>query len=255
MKLKDFLNDAFHNYGPRKGSLENQKDIEDFIYNYSRCLDMLYYYLDIGHRSGIENYNFVSLYRVQHIWITFLLGLGIAQKYNLLDKVNVMNNMPDQYLWMLTSIVHDYGYLKIGITKYPNLLDIDRYKLLDDNCSIAQLKPTDNYSVTYPQFLTYNYATIKGYYRYAKDRIFNNEINGLFSKDRETVDHGIFGACQCYNEYCDFYIAHTYPRYCISNKDDIDTVRQMGYNEFKINNSEAILRLAKSEPLLYKRHV
>lgn len=60
------------------------------------------------------------------------MGLGIAKHYTLLDNVNVINDMPDDYLWMLTSILYDYGYLKKEVSEWPDLVDVDNYNLLED---------------------------------------------------------------------------------------------------------------------------
>lgn len=146
MKLSQFLNDAFHRYNQSRGRLRECKDIDDFLYNKYRCLELLLHYLDLGNPpSGQWLHN--NLYRCQHIFVTFLLGLGIDNKYNLLKDVNVINDMPDEYLWMLTSVVHDYGYLKKKLTEMPQLIDVDEpYKLLSDNSSCMQLSSTIDYS-------------------------------------------------------------------------------------------------------------
>lgn len=252
MKLTDFLNDAFQSYEKRRGGLRNCDNIDDFLYREDECLRLMYHYLDIGSITKLRDINFVNLYRVQHIWITFLMGLGIAKHYSLLDNVNVINGMPDDYLWMLTSILHDYGYLKKEVSEWPDLVDVDNYNLLEDRSVVKQLQITDSYSVNYPQFLTYPYSTIKAYYDYSKERIKSNIGEGKYSKDGETVDHGIYGACKAYSEYCDFYKTYEYPRYCFSSDDDANEIRNMGYERWRINTSPEVLRLAKTEPLLYK---
>lgn len=128
MKLSQFLNDAFHQYGQNRGSLREWKDIDDFLYNEDRCLKLRLHYLDLGY-SPSDQWLRNNLYRCQHIFVTFLLGLGIDQKYNLLKGINVINGMPDEYLWMLTSVVHDYGYLRKGVTEMPELADVDEQYL------------------------------------------------------------------------------------------------------------------------------
>lgn len=252
MKLSQFLNDTFHQYGQNRGSLREWKDIDDFLYNEDRCLKLLLHYLDLGY-SPSDQWLRNNLYRCQHIFVTFLLGLGIDQKYNLLKGINVINGMPDEYLWMLTSVVHDYGYLRKGVTEMPELADVDeQYLLLSDKNSYMQLSSTVGYSARYPQFITYSYDTITRYYAYKAKRLENARAAGHYSKDGETVDHGIFGACQCYKEYCDFYIKYEYPHSCISADDDKNEIARLRYGNYRLNHDARILNLARTEPLLYK---
>lgn len=254
MKLSQFLNNAFHQYGQYRGGLCGWKDIDEFLYKPERCFRLLHYFLDLD-KSGqtAQDLNYLSLYRCQHIFVTFLMGLGLIQKYNLLNGVNVINNMPDEYLWMLTSVVHDYGYLKHGLTDMPKLADVDEeYQLLSDGCTYSQLSTTADYSVNYPQFMTYSYDTIRKYYAYKSNRLAEARVSGYYNKDGETVDHGIYGACQCFREYCDFYIKHEYPRSCIAPEDNKDDVVSLGYDHYTINERPEIVKLARTEPVLYK---
>ena len=254
MKLSQFLNNAFHQYGQYRWSLAGWRDIDDFLYNQERCFRLLHYFLDLDRSEQTANdLNYISLYRCQHIFVTFLMGLGLIQKYNLLKGVNVINNMPDEYLWMLTSVVHDYGYLKHGLTEMPKLEDVDKeYQLLSDGCTFSQLSTTADYSVNYPQFMTYSYDTIRKYYAYKSNRLAEARVSGRYNKDGETVDHGIYGACQCYKEYCDFYIKHEYPSSCIAPDDNMDDVLALGYEHYSINERPEIVKLARTEPVLYK---
>lgn len=48
----------------------------------------------------------------------------------------MINGMPDDYLWLLTSILHDYGYLKKEVSEWPDLVDVDNYNLLEDRSII-----------------------------------------------------------------------------------------------------------------------
>lgn len=252
MKISQFLNDAFHQYGQNRGSLREWKDIDDFLYNEDRCLKLLLHYLDLGY-SPSDQWLRNNLYRCQHIFVTFLMGLGLIQKFNLLKGVNTINNMPDEYLWMLTSVVHDYGYLKNGLTEMPELSGVDeKYNLLSDGFTFNQLSSTADYSENYPQFMTYSYDTIKKYYAYKSNRLAEARVSGRYNKDGETVDHGIYGACQCYKEYCDFYIKHEYPRSCIAPEDKREDVAALGYDHYRINERPEIVKLARTEPVLYK---
>lgn len=250
MKLIDLLNIAYLTYGKRT----RYKFVDEFIYKEGNCMDLMYHYLDLGYDIENEKLNFNKFHRSQHIWITFLLGLGIAKHYKLIDGVNVINSMPDEYLWMLTSIVHDYGYLKKGVTKEQDLRYIDKYKLLTDVYTANQLKITQRYSINYPQFLTYSYETIKRYYNYRKDELSGKEICNScpISADIERIDHGIYGACESYKQYCDFYINEEYPRNCISTTKELDELSSLGYKHCFINKNQRIVKLAKTEPLLYK---
>jgi len=99
-------------YSVHKHCYSEWKHIEDFLYNKDKCLRLLYHFLDLG--SDNQHYhelNLVNIYRCQHIFVTFLLGLGINDVIHILKGTNVINKLPDDYLWMLTSIIHDYGYL------------------------------------------------------------------------------------------------------------------------------------------------
>lgn len=254
MNLLDFINNTFHEYRGHRGFFGQWKDIGDFLFDKGRCLELLYNYLDLGNvRQHSHEFNPVSLYRSQHIFVTFLMGLGIEYKYNLLQGINVFNEMPDEHLWMLTSVVHDYGYLKEGISNCPELEDVDsQYSLLRDDCRHKQLQVVENYSKNYPQFMTYSYDMIMRYYEYNKVRMTDERRRGWFNKDNETVDHGIYGACECYKEYCDFYIKYEYPHNCISPDNDKDDVASLGYENCRPNDDPRILKLARTEPLLYK---
>lgn len=249
MQLDSFINEAYHNYGPSKTHPYSWRNIGDFMCDKEKCLRLIYHYLDVNNIYQQQDLNWYNSYRSQHILFTFLLGLGISNRYNLLQGVNTINMMPDEYLWMLTSIVHDYGYLKQGLGELPELCDIDgKYYLLSDDSKAWQLDETNRYSQNYPKYLTYTYDTISNYYNYRRIQLNKHPDN----KDNETVDHGIFGACKCYEEYCDFFIENLYRQYCVSSNDKENDVRICEYNSVRINPNQHIVRLARTEPVLYK---
>lgn len=112
----------------------------------------------------------------------------------------------------------------------PEFADVDeQYLLLSDKSSYMQLSSTVDYSARYPQFITYFYDTIARYYAYKVKRLANARVAERYNKDGETVDHGIFGGCQCYKEYCDFYIKYEYPHSCISADDDKHEIAAQHY--------------------------
>lgn len=248
MILLDLLEVAFQQYRDERHLHGRWDRLNSFFYNKDECLTLLYHILDLGH----DHYSEIlpdNLYRCQHTFVTFLLGWAIAKRYGLLDGINVINTLPDEYLWILTSLVHDYGYIKAGIAHEISLEELDsKYRLLSDACMFKQLDSTKGYSSTYPQFMTYSYDTISNYY------IFRHQALKLYppSKDYEANDHGIYGACKCYEEYCDFYIKEEYPRYCITPSDNADNIKRMGYDLYRSTNRPEIVQLARTEPLLYK---
>ena len=246
MVLLDLLNDAFLQYRSERHLNGYWDSLDSFFYKKHECLRLLYRILDLGydHPDIMPD----NLYRCQHTFVTFLLGWAIAKRYGLLNGTNVINTIPDVHLWVLTSLVHDYGYLKSGIARKIPLEELDsKYHLLSDACTAKQLESTIGYSSQYPQFLTYSYDTISNYF------IFRLSIlDSSLSKDSEAIDHGIWGACKCYEEYCDFYIKHEYPRSCITTYDNPDDIKQMGYERIRYNNNPRIVEIARTEPLLYK---
>ena len=180
MQLDSLINEAYHNYGPSKTRPYGWENIGDFMYDKEKCLWLIYHYLDVNIYQQ-QDLNWLNSYRSQHILITFLLGLGISNRYNLLQGVNTINKMPDEYLWMLTSIVHDYGYLKQGLGELPELCDIDgKYCLLSDDSKAWQLDETNSYSQNYPKYLTYTYDTISNYYNYRRIQL-NDIIYCVFA--------------------------------------------------------------------------
>lgn len=246
MILIEFLNTSFLQYCKYNRNWDKYDKVQDFIYRQEKCLSMIFHVLDLGYNHN--DLMIKNLYRSQHILITFLLGFGISQHFNLLQGVNTINNMPDHYLWMLTSLVHDYGYLNAGLSQKQELNNINgKYNLLSDKSTAKQLSITSDYSYIYPQFLTYPYDIIKYYYNYRKEKL--NKYDNIAG---EAIDHGIYGACKCYEDYCDFYIKHEFPRSCISPTDNKAEIENMGYELVKINNDSNILKLARTEPLLYK---
>ena len=246
MVLSDLLNNAFLQYRNERHLSGRWESFDSFFYKKHECLGLLYHILDLGYdHADIMPDN---LYRCQHTFVTFLLGWAIAKRYSLLDNINEINPLPDEYLWILTSLVHDYGYIKTGLAQKESIEVIDgKYHLLSDSCSCKQLESTIGYSLKYPQYLTYSYETISNYFNYRHSTLKPN-----LSKDHEANDHGIYGACKCYEEYCDFFIKEEYPRSCITMHDNADDIRRLGYDHYVVNNTPGIVELAKTEPLLYK---
>ncbi len=248
MILLDLLEVAFQQYRDERHLHRRWDRLNSFFYNKDECLTLLYHILDLGH----DHYSEIlpdNLYRCQHTFVTFLLGWAMAKRYGLLEGINVINSMPDEYLWVLTSLVHDYGYIKAGIAREISLEALDgKYHLLSDTCSFKQLDSTIDYSSRYPHYLTYSYETISNYYNYRHSTLKSYPP----SKDYEANDHGIYGACKCYEEYCEFYIKNEYPHYCITINDNADDIKRMGYEHYIVNNRPEIVQLARTEPLLYK---
>ena len=246
MVLLDLLNDAFLQYRSERHLKGDWDSLDSFFYKKHECLRLLYRILDLGYdHADIMPDN---LYRCQHTFVTFLLGWAIAKRYGLLNGVNVINTIPDVHLWVLTSLVHDYGYLKSGIARKIPIEELDsKYHLLSDACTAKQLESTIGYSSEYPQFLTYSYDTISNYYIFRL-----STLDSSLSKDFEAIDHGIWGACKCYEEYCDFYIKYVYPRSCITTSDNPDDIKLMGYDSIWYNNNPTIVVIARTEPILYK---
>lgn len=244
--LLDLLDEAFQQYRSERHLQERWDSLDSFFYKEYECLRLLYHILDLGYdHADIMPDN---LYRCQHTFVTFLLGWAIAKRYGLLNDINAINTLPGEYLWILTSLVHDYGYIKTGIAQKESLEVLDsKYHLLSDECTFKQLDSTTGYSLKYPQYLTYSYETISNYFNYRQ-----STLNPYLSKDHEANDHGIYGACKCYEEYCDFYIKKEYPRFCITIHDDADDIKRMGYEYYRVNNRPEIVQLARTEPLLYK---
>lgn len=222
--LFEFIEDAFQSY---RGYHGRYRSVNDFISNNERCLDLIYSLLDIGRDDGkaLTKKNFD---RASHILITFLLGLGIDSRLKLLDGVNVFNTMPDSYLWMLSSVLHDYGYFRRELLKgtaYENLPL--KHDLLTDEYGEEAIRCLNAFSSNHQQFCTFSYGVIRNYYDYRELTLADySEING------ERNDHGIMGACIAFSQYVDFFIKYEYPR--IPGRESTTQ------------------RLIETEPLLYK---
>ena len=221
--LIDFIEEAFHSYGGYHGQY---KSVSEFIGNDEKCLRLIYQLLDLG-RDDISVLHKKNFNRASHIIVTLLLGIGIENKQGVLTGVNSFNPMPDEYLWMLTALLHDYGYFRkeLLVSKSLDQLGL-KYNLLTDEYHDEPLKCLNGYSNNFSQYCTFSYDTINNYYEYRRNHIFINDENG------EINDHGIMGACIAFSQYVQFYLKHEVPRI---NKRD-----------------KRIMLLQETEPLLYK---
>lgn len=183
--LLEFIEEAFQSYRGYHGGYHS---VNDFISNNERCLDLIYRLLDIGRDDGkvLTKRNFD---RASHILITFLLGLGIDSKIRLLDGVNVFNTMPDAYLWMLSSVLHDYGYFRRELLKRTAYESLPlRHNLLADEYKEEAIRCLNAYENRHQQFCTFSCDVIRNYYDYRELTLSNySGVNG------ERNDHGIMG--------------------------------------------------------------
>lgn len=224
--LLEFIDRAYIIF-PKK--YRGLKSVRDFISKDEECLRYIYNLLDLGTEKGSvlnrDNFN-----RASHIIVTFLMGLGITQSIPIINGVNVFNTSSDNYLWMLTSLLHDYGYFRNELLESKSLDEIERdYDLLTDLYDEEAVKCLNNYSVLYSDYCTFSYDTIKHYYEYKRNYTASHTID----ENGERNDHGIIGACLAFSKYVKFFINNTYPEL------------EEGVNGHR-------LPLIKTEPLLYK---
>ena len=221
--MMEFIDIAFHLYGGYHGPYES---VREFIGNDDKCLRLIYHFLDLGRDDTTVLYK-KNFNRASHIIVTFLLGIGIETEQKILEGVNVLNSMPDEYLWMLTALLHDYGYFRKELLVSKSLDDLKlEYNLLTDQYLDKSLSCLNGYTNNYAQYCTYSYKTIKNYYEYRRRHVFKGDENG------EMNDHGIMGACLAFSQYVRFYLKNETTKTLISN--------------------EYVATLQKTEPLLYK---
>lgn len=224
--LLDFIDDAFKSYYWLRTRYES---VQEFIGNNEKCLSLIYHFLDLGH-DDMTVLNKSNFNRASHIVITYLIGLGIEKKTKMIAGANKFNSLPDEYLWMLTSLLHDYGYFRKELLSSKSLDDLKlKYDLLTDDYTEEAIDCLNDYSINNAEYCTFSYETIKNYYEYKR------EYTSLHGSDEnsELNDHGIMGACLAFSQYINFYIKYEYPRIYW---DENDSRR----------------KLQRTEPLLYK---
>lgn len=203
--MLEFLEDAFQ---PLSRRYEQYKSVKGFIGNNEKCLDLIYLFLDLG-RDDKSILNKSNFNRASHIIITFLLGLGIEKRQKIIAGVNIFNSLPDEYLWMFTSLLHDYGYFRNELLVSKPFEDLKlEYDLLTDTYSESEIKCLNNYSIRFPKHCTFSYQTIKNYYAYKREFITTHGID----ENGEANDHGIMGACLAFSQYIQHYVKYEYPR-------------------------------------------
>ena len=135
-----------------------------------------------------------NIYRASHIIITWILGVGLGKKLGVDKEFNFYD------IWLMASIVHDYGYFKKEVRDPSTDLTLFKYKLLTNHYDDSFLKCLNNIETNenYKWFFYYSYNEIINYFNYSKEYHKNEEANSY----NEKCDHGIIGGCALFDEYC-----------------------------------------------------
>ncbi len=188
--LRDILTD--YNNKPEKWRYYSSSDIklEGAFDSEVKALSFIKSYFQIGGKEKaftnkiIEKHEKKLLERSIHIVSTFLLGLKIAECIGIdVTKADV-NNLDFRYLWFITCLYHDVGYVYEGQSCCDNLraLSVDGLEAIQGICDIKYLHERE--------FRTYS-----------KDKI------DIYLKGRATcrdgkrgkIDHGIVGGLMLYD--------------------------------------------------------
>ena len=141
--------------------------------------------------------------RARHVVLTFLLGECFGVFDGLFDDLNQLGVINNEYLWLYTSLAHDYGYFCSEIKSDAELDSFEKeYPLLSDQIHSTKFEIIKDFSARYPSYFTYTYEQIRSYYEYAR----------YFHKNDacEKIDHGIVGACLVFHQVCTYWDKHGY---------------------------------------------
>lgn len=150
----------------------------------------------------------LSQTRARHSAITYLIGLVFADfadlRIQIIKKLKKDKNMNFLYLWMITSLYHDWGYfsdnLKNRDLEYRKTY---KYYLFDNNYEDKRLSVLNNFAEKNPDAFCYTYEEILAYDKYARrfhdKRDIENRKKG-YSKEIERIDHGILGGVATFND-------------------------------------------------------
>lgn len=166
------------------------------------------------HDSGFSNFvNFTDkvLKRPRHIVSVWLMGLVFSKIGDMNKGCHPLYGDEDFYLlWLLTAIIHDYGYFLDEVTK--NVVS----NLVSDCYLFGTKKMQDVFSPIkeekYKSILSYDIDTISKYYHYSLDY---HKKKG----DLEKADHGIVGGCKAFDDYYNWWIKRM-PRYNESQRNE-----------------------------------
>lgn len=143
--------------------------------------------------------------RARHVVLTFLLGECFGVFDGLFDDLNQLGVINNEYLWLYTSLAHDYGYFCSEIKSDAELDSFEKeYPLFSDQIHSTKFEIIKDFSARYPSYFTYTYEQIRSYYEYARDFHKNDAC--------EKIDHGIVGACLVFHQVCAYWDKCGYDR-------------------------------------------
>lgn len=188
----------------------------------------------------------INLYRVSHILITWLLGIGLSEHFDLKEK-GFLGNLYYPQLWLQTAIIHDYGYFCRKELSDVDL-SIDKitvpYSLLTDTYSSKRLDMLSGLSALsdFQHYFTYSYDEISKYFKYAKHIHIDKKEHGSIADIKpgtEINDHGIVGGCLAFKRYCqEVERVKIDPSYAINYIQKIACYTAASHNIFKSRDAE-----------------
>lgn len=203
--------------------LEGKEQAAEFIYKYFKYACKINLYIDIDSQGIGRNFS-----RNIHTAIVFFIGAAIQLKIDpaLYIKSRIRGDeeqYPFSYIWYLTCLAHDFGYI-FEENDYNDELEymkecvpyLNKYNLVDDfykkiilNEPVCLYKKgyklfgvpyTDGVQFSNEKLITkpfYSYRTINNYFRYR-----------LFEMGK--LDHGILGGERFYRELVEMYFKDRY---------------------------------------------
>ncbi|MBQ0035696.1 MAG: hypothetical protein KBT35_02130 [Firmicutes bacterium] len=175
------------------------KNIKDFLNdnNKDECVKFMLSAMESYVKNDISKDIIIpNKERANHCVITWLLGIGINNRLNILKKRRLSDA-----LWTQTAAIHDYGYFSEYTKHNDTILSKigTKYDLLTDKYNDDLLLCLNDMSVKKNELFSYNYFEIKQYFEYSK--FLHREIIGE-DYSHEMCDHGIIGACLIFDKYC-----------------------------------------------------
>lgn len=167
---------------------------DDILSDDDKCLKLIQLVLKFKSKVSREN-----RHRASHIFITWLLGIGLSQTLAL-KKQYAFGRLFSPNIWLQTAVLHDYGYLCEEVTDAKcNLSNIvGDFNLFTDKYD-SDLSYLNNMSQQseYKTYFPYPYDIFSKYFEYSK--MYHNKNNTR----NECVDHGIIGGCIGFRKYCE----------------------------------------------------
>ena len=166
---------------------------EKIINDSNLCVDFIRCILDDDPNAIIFNKQ-----RATHILVTWLLGVALADTFQLNKYPAGVGSLYLGRIWLQTAITHDYGYFRKEVKDEDLQIEnlIKEHNLFMDDYGNGEFRYLNNMSIIEETkcFFSYTYDEVLNYFQYRKEQLKNDK--------NEKNDHGIIGGALVFSNYC-----------------------------------------------------